>query len=87
MTNQFTFKTSVHIDFLLSIDGDEFRDYLMQDEDVGKIISYEPIDVSNKHITIEVVYKMKEWQYMDFLAESDQRWQMNEYGQWYQGVE
>ena len=87
MTNQFTFKTSVHIDFLLSIDGDEFRDYLMQDEDVGKIISYEPIDVSNKHITIEVVYKMQEWKYMDFLAESDQRWQMNEYGQWYQGVE
>ena len=86
MRNQFTFKTSVHIDFLLSVDRNEFIEYLlMQDEEVGEIVEWEPVDVSNKHITIEVVYKMKEWQYMDFLAESDPRWQMNEYGQWYQG--
>ena len=72
MRNQFTFKTSVHIDFLLSVDRDEFIEYLlMQDEEVGEIVEWEPVDVSNKHITIEVVYKMKEWQYMDFLAESN----------------
>ena len=45
------------------------------------------MDVSNKHVTIEVVYKMPEWKYMDFLAELDPRWQMNEYGQWYKGGE
>ena len=87
MTNQFTFKTSVHIDFLLSVDRDEFIEYLLQDDEVGKIISYEPVDVSNQHITMLVVYKMPEWKYMDYLAELDPRWQMNEYGQWYKGHE